>query len=325
MLQSELMNKKANILHTDLLKPNFPGSEFVWMNGEIVPLTDANISVLNHTLHYGCGVFEGERAYSGKVFKMKEHQERFLKSANWLGFTIPYSVDQLNEAIMQILEKNDLLKDSAYIRPIAFKAFGTLWIGTDNNIPQVAIAAWKMPSTLSTTKGIRVIWAPWERPSPKSYIVPAKTCGQYITGTLSKDLAIERGYDDAIMLDYRGFVSESTASNIFMVKDSVVHTPVADCALNGITRQTVIQLLLNDGKIVIERNITPAEFLDADEVFITGTGIEVKPIIAIEDKKFVNGTSDEVAPTVIREDKNFAIGPITNRIIAMYHKAVLDM
>ncbi|MBV8061081.1 MAG: branched-chain amino acid aminotransferase [Alphaproteobacteria bacterium] len=283
---------------------NQPG--VIWMDGKLVPWKDAHVHVLTHTLHYGSGVFEGERAYDGVIFKMQEHHERLHASAGMMGFTLPYSVDVINQAAMDVLQENNL-KD-AYVRPVAWHGPESLSVSSRSNSIHLAIAAWKwasyfQPNPDGSIPGIRLIWADWVRPAPNVGPVFAKANGQYIAGTVSKNKAELAGYNDALMLDYRGYVAECTGANIFMVKDGTIYTPIADCFLNGITRRSVIDIARQLGLTVTEQHITPAELSAADEVFITGTAVEVQPIIEIGMQKYPSG-------------------PITTRINQAYQKAV---
>ncbi|MDE1900134.1 MAG: branched-chain amino acid aminotransferase [Alphaproteobacteria bacterium] len=277
----------------------------IWIDGRFVESADANIHVLTHTLHYGSGVFEGERAYEGVIFKMQEHHERFHASAAMLGFAIPYSVDEINRATQEVLRINNL-KD-AYIRPVAWHGSEALSVSTSHNSVHVAIAAWEWGSYFKSddgqVPGIRLMWSDWVRPAPNMGPVHAKANGQYITGTLGKNKAEKNGYNDALMLDYRGYVAECTGANIFMVKDGVLITPTADCFLNGITRQTIMDIARTMGTTVVEKRIMPDELAQADEVFITGTAVEVQPISEIGTQKFSSG-------------------PVTQKIAAAYGKLV---
>ena len=262
--------------------------QIVWMDGAFILYKDAKIPILTHTLHYGSGVFEGERAYNGRIFKMQEHHERLHNSAAILDFKIPYSVNELNIAAEELIERNNLT--NAYIRPIAWKGSEALSVGSAKNSIHVAIAAWRWDSYYSDAdKGIKLSWSKWVRPTPTSSPVHAKATGQYIINTLSRDKAELEGFNDALLLDYRGYVAECTGANIFIVKNGVLYTPIADCFLNGITRRTVMELAGTLGIELIEKYILPQELLDADEVFITGTAVEVQPICQIDHKTFAIG------------------------------------
>ncbi len=277
-------------------------SRFVWMDGEFIDSDAANIHILSHTLHYGSGVFEGIRAYNGRVFKKTEHHQRFHDSAEMLGFKIPYTVEELNDIAISVIQANGFL--NAYIRPIAWHGAESLSVASCHNSIHVAIAAWEWKSYFSgSEKGLKLIWSDWIRPDPKMAPVFAKANGLYITGTISKNKAEKNGYHDALMLDYRGHVAECTGANIFMVKNGVIYTPIADCFLNGITRQTIIDIAKTFDIPLIEKYISPGEILNADEVFVTGTAVEVMPVIQID-------------------QTHFDPGPITKKMISAYSKMV---
>lgn len=261
---------------------------FIWFDGQLVNWQDATIHVLNHGLHYASTVFEGERAYNGKIFASHEHAERFIKSAQILGMTIPYNVKQLVQAKIQVLESQNLTE--AYIRPVAWKGSEKMTIEAPNNTVHVAIAAWAWPNFYKDKSvGISLTLSPWIRPHPKSAPTDSKAAGLYMISSLSKEYATEKGFDDALMLDYRGYVAEASAANFFIVKDNVIHTPIADCFLNGITRQTVIAIAKARNIKVIERYIELAELSEADEMFITGTAAEITPVIKLDEHKFLIG------------------------------------
>jgi 2-isopropylmalate synthase len=277
-------------------------SGWIWIDGEFIDWQEAKVHVLSHTLHYGSGVFEGERAYNGRIFKMHEHHQRLHDSAAMLDFKIPYSVDELNQAAEEILRRNNL-KD-AYLRPVAWHGAEGLSVASYKNSVHVAIAAWEWLSYFTPgTFGLKLMWSEWIRPAPTMSPVQAKANGQYIIGTLSKNKAEKAGFHDALMLDYRGYVAECTGANVFMVKDGVVMTPIADCFLDGITRQTIIELIQKNKLSFVEKHITPAEIMEADEIFVTGSAVEVQPVIQIA-------------------EKNFCIGPVTESMMNQYRQLV---
>lgn len=267
------------------------GTGKIWMDGEMVEWADAKIHVLTHTFHYGSGVFEGERAYRGKIFKMQEHHERLCASANMVGFEIPYSVDEINKAAEAVLKVNNLTE--AYVRPVAWHGAESLSVGSHGTSLHLAIAAWKWTSYFDAkdgqVPGIRLMWSDYVRPAPNVGPVRAKANGQYISGMLGKDKAMKMGFDDAVMLDYRGYVAECTGANIFMVKGGVLMTPVPDCFLNGITRLTIIELAHEMGMPVVEKPFYPDELAQADEVFISGTAVEVQPVTQVGATKYKVG------------------------------------
>ena len=263
---------------------------WIWYNGEMVPWKDAKLHVLTHGLHYASSVFEGQRAYGGEVFKLREHTERLIFSGKTLDFTIPYSADEIDEACRQVLAKNDLV--DAYMRPVAWRGSETLSVPARDNTVHLAIAAWVWPSYFSTEerlKGIRLCWADWKRPSPETIPCKAKAAGLYMICTLSKHAAMDKGYADALMLDYRGYVAEATGANVFFVKGKEITTPLPDCFLDGITRRTLIALAKANGYSVTERHIKPEELAQFDECFLTGTAAEVTPVSEVGEFKFAPG------------------------------------
>jgi branched-chain amino acid aminotransferase len=263
---------------------------WIWFDGEFVAWKDAKIHVLTHGLHYASSVFEGERAYGGEIFKSREHSERLIRSAATLDMPFPYSVDELEAAKRAVLEKNGLT--DAYLRPVAWRGSEELSVPARNNKVHVAIAAWVWPSYFSTEeklKGIRLEWSKWKRPSPETIPSSAKAAGLYMICTLSKDAAMANGYADALMLDYRGYVAEATGANVFFIKGMDITTPTPDCFLNGITRQTLIDLAKRNGYTVTERHLMPEELSQFDECFLTGTAAEVTPVSEIGEFRFTPG------------------------------------
>ncbi len=278
----------------------------IWFDGKLVPGPEAKIHVLTHGLHYASCVFEGERAYSGEIFKCTEHSERLKRSANILDFEIPYTVAEIDAAKRLVLEKNGM-KD-AYVRPIAWRGSEQLGVSAQGNAIHLAIAVWQWPSYFDPQqrlKGIRLDLAEYRRPDPRTAPCLAKAAGLYMICTVSKHRAERRGFADAMMLDWQGRVAECTGANIFFVKDGKIHTPLADCFLDGITRRTVIELAKRRGFEVIERRIMPEELTSFSECFITGTAAEVTAVAQIADwnfnpggitKQLMDDYSDEVQP-----------------------------
>ncbi len=263
---------------------------YIWMNGEFVRWADAKVHVLTHGLHYASSVFEGERAYGGEIFKLNEHTERLHESARILGFTIPYSVDELNDACRKLLAKQGF--QDAYVRPIAWRGSESMGVSAQANKINVAIAIWQWPSYFDPAqklKGIRLDMAEYRRPDPKTAPSKSKAAGLYMICTISKHAAEAKGYADALMLDWRGQVAEATGANVFFVKNGVIHTPKPDCFLDGITRRTVIDLAKRRGYEVIERVIMPEEMADFEQCFLTGTAAEVAPVSEIGSYKFTVG------------------------------------
>ena len=262
----------------------------IWYDGKLVPWGEATLHVCSHGLHYASSVFEGERAYGGEVFKSTEHSERLKRSANILDFEIPYSVAEIDAAKQLVLEKNG--QKDAYVRPVAWRGSEQLGVSAQNNKIHLAIATWEWPSYFDPAqrlKGIRLDLADYRRPDPKTAPCLAKAAGLYMICTISKHKAERKGYADAMMLDWQGRVAECTGANIFFVRDGKIHTPTADCFLDGITRRTVINLARRRGFEVIERRIMPDELKDFSECFITGTAAEVTPVSEIGQWNFNPG------------------------------------
>ena len=263
----------------------------IWFNGEFVDWKDAKIHVLTHGLHYASAVFEGERAYGGRIFKLTEHNQRLHTSAEILGFKIPYSVEELDAASIELLKRQGF--SEAYARPIAWRGSEMMGVSAQNNRINVAIAIWQWGSYFNPAeklKGIRLDIAEYRRPDPRTAPSKSKAAGLYMICTISKPAAEAKGYADAMMLDYRGQVAEATGANIFFVKDGVIHTPVPDCFLDGITRRTVIELAKRRGYQVVERAILPEELSDFSECFLTGSAAEVTPVSEIGPYRFTPGT-----------------------------------
>ena len=272
----------------------------IWYNGTLVPWRDAKLHVLSHALHYASSVFEGERSYNGAIFKLTEHSERMAASARMLGFELPCGVDELDRACNEVCEANGIV--DGYIRPVAWRGSEMMGVSAQATTIQLAIAAWPWPSYFSPEarlKGIRLKTAPWRRPDPATAPVHAKAAGLYMICTLSKHAVEDEGYDDALMLDWRGRVAESTGANIFMVMgDGRLHTPTPDCFLDGITRRTVIGLAKARGIEVVERVIMPDELAGASEVFLTGTAAEVTPVGEIDGHRYTPG---EITKTLMAD------------------------
>ncbi len=262
----------------------------IWMNGQLVAWKDAKLHILSHGLHYGGSVFEGERAYDGVIFKTREHSERFKKSAELLDFEIPYSVDELIAAKDLVIKTNGVR--DVYVRPVAWRGSEMMAVAAQNAKTHVAIATWQWPSMFDMAakmKGIRLDIAEYRRPDPATAPVASKAAGLYMICTISKHKAERKGYADAMMLDWQGRVAEVTGANIFFTKDGELHTPIADCFLNGITRQTVIDLAGKNGLKVNERRIMPEELASFNECFVCGTGAEVTPVSEIGPYTFSPG------------------------------------
>lgn len=271
----------------------------IWYNGEFVPWADAKLHVLSHGLHYASGVFEGERAYGGRIFKLEEHTDRLFRSAEILDMEIPYTPEEINEACMASLEKNGL-KD-AYVRPIAWRGSEMMGVSAQKNRINVAIATWQWPSYFDPElklKGIRLAISDWRRPDPATAPTRAKAAGLYMICTLSKHKAEREGYQDALMFDWRGQVAEATGANVFFVKDGEIHTPTPDCFLDGITRRTVMDLARERQIKVNERPIMPDEMEGFEQCFLTGTAAEVTPVSQIGPYTFEVG---EITRTLMND------------------------
>jgi len=268
---------------------------WIWYDGQIVPWKDAQLHVLSHGLHYGSSVFEGERAYGGEIFKSTEHSERLKKSAQILDFEIPYSVAEIDAAKRLVLEKNG--QKDAYLRPVAWRGSEMMGVAAQHNKIHLAIASWEWPSYFDPAqkmKGIRIDMAEYRRPDPATAPSAAKAAGLYMICTISKHRAERRGYADALMLDWQGRVAECTGANVFFIRDGVIHTPTADCFLDGITRRTVIDLAKRRGFEVAERRIMPEELSSFNECFITGTAAEVTPVSEIGPHTYQPGNMTKV-------------------------------
>ncbi|RCK42476.1 branched-chain amino acid aminotransferase [Thalassospira profundimaris] len=271
--------------------PTFDNRDgFIWFNGELKPWRDSTLHVLSHALHYASAVFEGERSYNGKVFKLAEHGERLIKSGKILDMTIPYSAAELDAAVLETLKANNIV--DGYVRRIAWRGSEMMGVAAQTTKINVAIATWQWPSYFKPEerlKGIRLDLSKWARPAPNTAPTDAKAAGLYMICTMSKHDAERKGYADAMLLDYRGHVAEATGANVFFAKDGKLHTPTPDCFLNGITRRTVIDLAKARGIEVIERTILPEEMADFEECFLTGTAAEVTPVSEIGQYTFTPG------------------------------------
>ncbi len=261
----------------------------IWFDGEMVPWREANTHILSHGLHYASLVFEGERVYSGRIFKGVEHTARLRESTRILDFDVPISDNALETAKHEVIKANNIV--DGYVRAFCWRGSEMMAISAQHTTAHLAIAAWEWPSYFdpeTKMKGITLDIAKWRRPAPESAPVHAKAAGLYMICTLSKHEAERRGFEDALMLDYRGYVAEATGANVFFIdEDGVIHTPIADCFLNGITRKTVINMAQSMQMTVIERHIKPEEMADMNECFLTGTAAEVTPVSRIGDYHFV--------------------------------------
>ncbi|MFB8344607.1 branched-chain amino acid aminotransferase [Brucella cytisi] len=277
---------------------------WIWVNGDIVPWRDAKCHILNHTMHYASGIFEGIRAYDGKPFKLDEHLVRLVESARLLGYALPHSLEVLRAATQAVLEANGLR--DAYIRPFAWRGSEQMSVSAPASRIHVAIAVWPMPAYFrkdGAEAGVKLALSSWQRQAPTMAPLQAKAAGLYMAGTLAKHAAIDEGYDDSLMMDWQGNVAEATAANIFAMIDGTLVTPIADAFLNGITRQTVIDIARNRGLTVSEERLALEKLLTAQEVFVTGTAAEITPVSRI-------GFT------------TFNIGPTTRDLLEAYHALV---
>jgi branched-chain amino acid aminotransferase len=276
----------------------------IWFDGKLVDWRDAKVHILTHAMHYASAVFEGERVYEGKVFRLTDHSQRLIRSAELLGFKIPYSLAEIDAATNEVVKRSGF-KD-AYVRPISWRGSEQMGVSAQQSKIHLAIAVWQWPAYFSPEalkKGIRMTFAKWRRPSPDTAPTASKAAGLYMICTLSKHAAEAEGYADALMLDWRGQIAEATGANVFLGIGGELHTPKPDCFLDGITRRTVIELARKRGIKVTERAIMPEELSKADEVFIVGTAAEVTPV-------------GEIGP------HNFQVGPLARQLVADYAATV---
>ena len=277
----------------------------IWFDGKLVKWRDANVHVLTHALHYGSSVFEGERIYGGRIFRLREHSQRLIDSARILGFEIPWTLEQIEAASNETVRASGI--DDGYVRPIAWRGAEQMGVSAQLTKIHLAIAVWDDWKAYFTpearSKGIRMAWSKWARPAPNTAPTAAKCAGLYMICTLSKHAAEAEGFNDALMLDWRGQIAEATGANIFLGIDGVLHTPTPDCFLDGITRRAVMGLAKARQIKVVERAIMPEELAKAQEVFVTGTAAEVTPVTQIGDYRF-------------------EVGPISKQLMADFDKLV---
>lgn len=263
----------------------------IWFNGELTPWRDARIHVLSHGLHYASSVFEGLRAYDGQIFRLSDHSRRLARSAEVLGFALPCTVAEVDAACERVLAANGIR--DGYVRPIAWRGAEMMGVSAQHTRINLVVAAWEWPTYFTPEarmKGLSMRISDWRRPDPKTAPTDSKAAGLYMICTLSKHQAEAEGFDDALMLDWRGYVAEATGANIFfLMQDGKLHTPLPDCFLDGITRRTVMGLARDAGLEIVERHIPPEDLSGASECFLTGTAVEVTPVAAIGDYHFNPG------------------------------------
>ncbi|HTT84795.1 MAG TPA: branched-chain amino acid aminotransferase [Rhizomicrobium sp.] len=267
---------------------------WIWYDGRLVPWREAKTHVLTHGLHYASSIFEGQRLYGGRVYRLAEHTERLFESARIMGMKIPYTEEEINHACNEVAKAQGL--DNAYMRPVVFRGSEMMSVAAPNSKIHVAIAVWPWPSYFSPEekrKGIRLTVSEWRRPAPDTAPTKAKAAGLYMICTISKHAAEDQGFADALMYDYRGFVAEATGANVFFVKDGALHTPIPDCFLDGITRKSIIALARARQIPVFERHIEPAEMAGFSECFLTGTAAEVTPVSQVGPYHFSPGQLTE--------------------------------
>ena len=261
----------------------------IWFNGLVVDWEKANLHVLSHGLHYGSCVFEGERVYNGKIFKLREHTDRLIYSAKRMGFEIPFSADEIDKACNEIIKIQKV--KNGYVRPVAWRGSEMMAISAQKNKIHFAVATWEWGSYFDPKikqNGIKLNISKWRRPAPNTIPWDTKAAGLYMICTLSKHEAEKEGFNDSLMLDHEDYVAEATGANIFFIKEKLkeIHTPIPDCFLDGITRRTIIDIAKEKGFEIIERKIQLGELKDFDACFLTGTAAEVTPISQIGDYNF---------------------------------------
>lgn len=281
---------------------------YIWMDGALAPWREANVHVLTHGLHYASSVFEGERAYGGVIFKSVEHAERLHNSAKIMGFDLPWTVEQIEAAKAEVMQANGL--SDAYVRAVAWRGSEQMGVAAQNNTIHLAVAAWNWGAYFgdAKTKGVRLTHSQWRRPAPDTAPCHAKAAGLYMICTMAKHAAEAAGYNDALMLDYRGQVAECTGANVFFIRDGKIHTPTPDCFLDGITRRTAIELAQRRQIEVVERAILPDELATFEQAFVTGTAAEVTPVASVDDITYEVG---DIVTQIVTDYDNLVRGRLT--------------
>ena len=295
-----------NLIREDVMAGYDDRDGKIWMDGALIDWRDANVHILTHAMHYASSVFEGERAYNGKIFKSRAHSARLIQSGKLIDFDIPYSIDEIEAAKQSALEANSLT--DAYVRAVSWRGAGEdMGVASARNPVHLAVAVWSWGNYYGDAKmkGAKLDIAKWRRPDPATAPSQAKAAGLYMIATMSKHSAEAKGCSDAMMFDYRGYIAEATGANIFFVKDGEVHTPIPDSFLNGLTSQTVIEMLKHRGISVNERHIMPEELESFEQCWLTGTAAEVTPVGQIGDYNFeVGALTREISDgyeTLVRE------------------------
>jgi branched-chain amino acid aminotransferase len=286
---------------------------FIWYDGQMLPWRDAKVHVLTHGLHYAGAVFEGVRAYDGEIFKLTEHSQRLHNSAKLIGYELPFSVAEIDEACRMAVRANNLT--DGYVRPIAWRGSEMMGVSAQQNTIHVAVAAWFWGAYFpmeERMKGIRLTMAEYCRPDPRTAPSKSKASGLYMICTIEKHRAERMGFADALMLDWRGQVAEATGANIFFVRGDELHTPTPDCFLDGITRRTVIELAKGRGLKVIERVIMPEEMGKFEQCFLTGSAAEVTPVSEIGDYRFTPGDITKM----LMDDYSAFVRPAAKKLAA---------
>ena len=286
----------------------------IWMNGKLIPFKDAKVHVLTHALHYSTAVFEGIRCYNtpdgSAIFRLPEHVDRFFNSAKMYGMKMRYSKKQISNAIIKTVKTSGLKE--CYIRPLAYYGYGTMGLTPTLNKVDVSIACWKWKmgeSKAGKFSGAKCKISKWIRIDSKSQPMQSKSAANYSNAALARVEALKNGYDEAIMLNNKGNVAEGSAENIFVVKNGTIKTPPLDAdILNGITRDSVIQLIKKEHMKLVEKNITVNELLKADEVFMTGTAAEVKSVTKIDKNAIGNGDVGEITKELQKSFMNIVMG-----------------
>jgi len=286
----------------------------IWMNGKLIPFKDAKVHVLTHALHYSTAVFEGIRCYNtpdgSAIFRLPEHVDRFFNSAKMYGMKMRYSKKQISNAIIKTVKTSGLKE--CYIRPLAYYGYGTMGLTPTLNKVDVSIACWKWKmgeSKAGKFSGAKCKISKWIRIDSKSQPMQSKSAANYSNAALARVEALKNGYDEAIMLNNKGNVAEGSAENIFVVKNGIIKTPPLDAdILNGITRDSVIQLIKKEHMKLVEKNITINELLKADEVFMTGTAAEVKSVTKIDKNAIGNGGIGEITKELQKSFMNIVMG-----------------